>query len=497
MNSARNVMHVAVCALFLMVNVSSAQAKAAPESFAPLVEVLTPAVVNIFTTQKVKQDAESGAELPEGALPPDQMEEFKEFMERFGGGMGGMPDEGMQQDMQSLGSGFVIDSAGYVVTNNHVVEGADEIKVRFQDKKEEYVAKLVGKDAKTDLALLKIESKQPFPFVKFGNSDVSKVGDWVIAIGNPFGLGGSVTAGIISARGRNINAGPFDDFIQTDAAINRGNSGGPMFNTDGEVIGINSAIFSPSGGNVGIGFAVPSSMAEPVLKQLRDGGKIHRAWLGVKIRQVTEEVADSVGLGKDRGAFVEDVTAGSPAQKSRFQAGDVILSFNGKPIEEMHFLPRIVAETKIGSTVPVVVWREGKEITVKVTLAEMKDDEVAENDQSHDSSTPSDASTRTLLGMKLSNLTAELVAQLGKKDVPAKGVVVVGVDAKGVSATRGIRRGDVIIAAAQQEVTTLDGLQKVIEAAKKSARKFILLRIWRSGESTFVTVPLAEKEAKK
>jgi serine protease Do len=499
MMSLRKTMYVALCGLSVMamtatVMPSPVWAKAAPESFAPLVETLTPAVVNVFTTQKVKQDADS--ELPEGTLPPDQMEEFKNFMERFGGGMNPPSDEGAERDMQSLGSGFVIDPAGYIVTNNHVVDGADEIKVRFQDKAE-YVAKLVGRDAKTDLALLKIEGKQPFPSVKFGNSDASKVGDWVIAIGNPFGLGGSVTAGIISARGRNINSGPFDDFIQTDAAINRGNSGGPMFNTEGEVIGINSAIFSPSGGNIGIGFAVPSSMAEPVLKQLREVGKIHRAWLGVKIRQVTEEMSDSVGLKGESGAFVEDVTAGSPAEKAQFKAGDIILSFNGKPIEEMHFLPRIVAETKIASTVPVVVWRDGKEMTIKVTLAEMKDEEVADAAKSKEDKGAVDKASEKMLGMQLSEMTAELKSQLGKKDVPSKGVVVVGVDAKGVSAARGIRRGDVIISAAQQEVSSLKGLHSILDDAKKTARKFILLRVWRAGETTFVTVPLAEKEKAK
>ncbi len=473
-----------------------AVAKAAPESFAPLVEKLMPAVVNISTTQKIKT---SDAMMPEGNLSPDQMDEFRDFMERFGGGQGGMmlPSQPKEQEVQSLGSGFVIDAAGYVVTNNHVIDGAKQITVKFPDKSE-YPAKIVGKDAKMDLALLKIDGKKPFPFVSFGNSDAAKVGDWIIAIGNPFGLGGTVTAGIISARERNINAGPFDDFIQTDAAINRGNSGGPMFNADGEVIGINSAIFSPSGGNVGIGFAVPSSMAQPVLKQLRTEGRTHRAWLGVKIQQVNEEVADSVGLDKPKGALVIEVTPDSPASKAHFKAGDVVIEFNGKAIEEMHLLPRTVAEAKIGGIVPVTVWRDGKPVKLEVKLGEMKDDEEELHAAADDTDAPAKADEGTaLLGMQVTNLSPALKKELSQaKNPPANGVVVLGAKPDSVSSERGIRKGDIITAIGQQEVTSVDVLKSGIAAAKKEARKFALLRIWRKGENTFVTLPLEEKVEK-
>ncbi|MEL6481195.1 MAG: Do family serine endopeptidase, partial [Pseudomonadota bacterium] len=335
---------------------SETQAQARPGSFADLAERLSPAVVNISTAQKVEQAERGEQQVPEGTPFEDL---FRDFFER------GRP-QGPRQ-VQSLGSGFVISAEGYVVTNNHVIEEADEITVNFADGSS-LPAELVGTDPKTDIALLKIEPTQPLEFVKFGDSEASRVGDWVLAIGNPFGLGGSVSAGIISARDRNINAGPYDDFIQTDAAINRGNSGGPLFNLDGEVIGVNTAIISPTGGSIGIGFAVPSAIAENVVAQLQEFGQTKRGWLGVRIQTVNDELAEALGLDRPQGALVADVTSEGPAEEGGIEAGDVILKFDGKDISEMRDLPRIVAETAVGSTVRVVVFRKGKTQSVKVTL---------------------------------------------------------------------------------------------------------------------------------
>lgn len=351
-----------------------------PPGFADLVEKLLPSVVNISTTQEMKS---GGVKLNFKGLPPSkELDEFRDFFEQFGDRFGAPDGEGETRKVTSLGSGFIIDKAGYIVTNHHVIAKANEITVTLHDDSK-YPAKLVGSDAKTDLALIKIESKKPLPSVPFGNSDSLRVGDWVIAIGNPFGLGGSVSAGIVSARSRNINAGPFDDFIQTDAAINRGNSGGPLFNENGEVIGVNSAIFSPSGGNIGIGFAIPTTLAEPVLKQLQEFGRTHRGWLGVKIQYVTEEIAESLGLYKPQGALVLEVNENGPADKAGVKAGDVLLSFDGKPISEMRFLPRMVAETKIGKEVKLDVWRDGRKKMLHITLGELEEDEQVANASSN------------------------------------------------------------------------------------------------------------------
>lgn len=401
------------CIVFLLVGIltlgfapADAVARGTPESFADLVEKLSPAVVNVSTTQKVKGAEGVPFMFPFEGMPPGQMDQFKDFFERFGMPQGG--EEGMEREVQSLGSGFVIDPAGYIVTNNHVIEEADEITVRFQDDTK-YVAKLVGRDSKTDLALLKIEAKGKLPYVTFGDSDSVRVGDWVIAIGNPYGLGGSVTTGIISARSRHINAGPFDDFLQTDAAINRGNSGGPMFDIHGKVIGVNTAIFSPTGGNVGIGFAIPATLAKPVIDQLKQYGRTHRGWLGVKIQHVTDEVADSVGLKKEHGALVLEVTPDSPAAKAGIEPGDVILSFNGQEIKEMRELPRIVAETKIGTSAEVVVWRAEREKEFTVTLGELDEKEEEQ------AATPSSESDTAPKGEKLLGMTLAPVDEATRK----------------------------------------------------------------------------------
>lgn len=465
-----------------------AMARSAPDSFSPLVERLMPAVVNISTTQKISPSELSGQMLPFQDIPQGPgMEEFKEFFERFGGGGKSAP-----QEVQSLGSGFIIDPAGYVVTNNHVITKAEDITVILSDNTK-LKATVVGKDPKTDLALLKVDSKTPLPFVSFGNSDNSKVGDWVIAIGNPFGLGGSVSAGIISARQRNINAGPFDDFIQTDAAINRGNSGGPMFNMDGEVIGINSAIFSPSGGNIGIGFAVPSSLAQPVLKQLRELGKTQRGWLGVKIQEVTDEMAESMGLGKARGALVIEVSPDSPAGKAGIKLGDVITRFDGRDVKEMRQLPRIVAETKIGKEVDVDVFREGKTHSFDITVAELEetDEEMAED-------APADkpkgaGKTEKLLGMELTALNAELRQQYGL-DAGTKGLLVITVDEGSEAAKQDVREGDIIHQIGSTPITDLDEAADALSAVRNAGRKNALIRLEREGEPVFITLPTEEKK---
>ena len=322
-------------ALTMVLGALPAAAKSAPDSFADLADKLLPSVVNISSTQVVREDRGPQApQLPEGSPFGDS---FREFFNR---------NQNAPRRATSLGSGFIISSDGLVVTNNHVIEGADEITVTLSDDSQ-HVATLVGRDPKTDLALLRIDADRDLPAVPWGDSTKSRVGDWVVAIGNPFGLGGTVTAGIISARQRDINQGPYDSFLQTDASINRGNSGGPMFNMDGEVIGVNTAIFSPTGGSVGVGFAVPSTIVSRVIAQLQEFGQTRRGWLGVRIQTVTDEIAESIGLDKARGALVSSVTADGPAEEGGIKAGDVVLSFDGKSVDSMRELPRIVAETDI------------------------------------------------------------------------------------------------------------------------------------------------------
>ncbi len=469
-----------------------ARADSVPGSFANLAEKLSPAVVNISTTQKVKGGG-GPILMPFGdGMPQGQMDQFKDFFEQFG-----MPNKGgdaPEQEVQSLGSGFVIDPEGFIVTNNHVIDEADEITVRFQDETQ-YKAKLVGRDSKTDLALLKIDAKKRLPFVTFGDSDAVRVGDWVMAIGNPYGLGGSVTTGIISARSRHINAGPFDDFLQTDAAINRGNSGGPMFDMDGHVIGVNSAIFSPTGGNVGIGFAIPSALVRPVIDQLKEYGRTHRGWLGVKIQHVTDEVADSLGMDKARGALVLEITPDSPAAKAGLETGDVILSFDGKPVKEMRELPRIVAETKIGSSVKITVWRKESTKNFSVTTGELdEEEEETKTAASEEESTLPKG--EKMLGMRLAPLDEELRKQfnLPKK---AQGIVVLEVQSGSEAGSRGITQGDIIAGVGQEDVADIAQLKKQIAAAKNEGKKFALLRILRGKSATFVTVPTEEEKEKK
>ncbi len=463
-------------------------AQAVPESFAPIVAPLMPAVVNISTTQKVTAQAGPAMAFPNLPEGDPQAEQFRQLFKQFGQQFGN--SEPQEREVTSLGSGFVIDPSGYVVTNNHVVLHADEITVIFSDNTH-LPAKLVGRDSKTDLALLKVTPPKPLAFVKLGDSDAMKVGDWVIAVGNPFGLGGSVSAGIVSARGRNINAGPFDDYIQTDAAINRGNSGGPLFNTAGEVVGINSAIFSPTGANIGIGFAIPTALAKPVLAQLRGEGHVHRAALGVKIQEVSDEIANSIGLASPHGALVLEVTPGSPAEKAGIAAGDVITSFDGTDIKEMRNLPRAVADTKIGKTVDVKLLRKGKELTYHVTVTEQKDDDAdADQPAKTDSGKPGAKKPDSrVLGMVLQPLNAELRARLSlPKEL--NGVVVTELDRDSPVAQQGVRPGDVILDVNQNAVKTSEDVNAQVDAAKKAKREFVLMRIARGETVQFITVPV-------
>lgn len=469
-----------------------ALAAATPESFAPLVEKLTPAVVNVYTTQKV----ESPVMQPFGfgmQLPDDpRFDPFRQFFEGMPrGAMPGTPQT-REREVVSLGSGFIVDPSGYVVTNNHVIAKADKVSIKLHEDTE-LDATIVGRDPKTDLALLKVKSDTPLPFVRFGDSNNVRVGDWVIAIGNPFGLGGSVSAGIISARSRSINAGPFDDFLQTDAAINRGNSGGPMFNINGEVIGINTAIFSPTGGNVGIGFAVPSELAQPVLEQIKKFGRTHRAWLGVKIQPVSEEIAESMGLKDAHGALVIDTTPEGPAAKAGIKSGDIIQVFNGQNIKEMRHLPRLVAESPIGEKVTMQVWRNGTAKTFRVKLEELEEKEPPQAKKSDKKTSAKESEGEAILGMRVATITDSL-RQRFRLSKEVKGVLVVDVAHGGVASEQGLRSGDIITQVQSTEVKDASNLLKLIDAAKKKGRKHALVQVQRGSESVFLTLPTNVKK---
>ncbi|MGB9142544.1 MAG: Do family serine endopeptidase, partial [Aestuariivirga sp.] len=371
-------------------------------SVADLAEQLLPSVVEISVQSKAESDGQAMQlpELPENSPFKDFFDEFLKKQRK------GQAPEQEDRTVNSMGSGFVVDPSGLIVTNNHVVEGAENIEVHFQDSTI-LKAELVGRDPKTDLAVIRVKPDKPLPVVAFGDSDVLRIGEWVVAIGNPFGLGGSVSLGIVSARNRDINAGPYDDFIQTDAAINKGNSGGPLFNLKGEVVGINTAIFSPSGGSVGIGFSVPANTAKGVVAQLIKYGETRRGWFGVKIQSVTDDIAESMAMGKARGALIADVTKTGPAEKAGIEPGDVVIEFNGKPVKEMKDLPRIVADTEIGTKVPVKIFRKGKELEITAEVGRLEDGEkvVAQQD-STPGTTPAPA-VATTLGMTVSSMTDE------------------------------------------------------------------------------------------
>lgn len=480
----------ALLALAMMFASASAQARSAPDSFADLAEKLLPSVVNISTTQVI--EGRSGPQMPQ--LPPGSPFEefFKEFMDR------NQPQgkQRRQRKATSLGSGFILDIGkngdAYVITNNHVIEGADEITVILQDNAR-LKAQLIGRDAKTDIAVLKVKSNDKMVAVGFGNSDDARVGDWVMAIGNPFGLGGTVTAGIISARGRDIQSGPYDNFIQTDASINRGNSGGPLFDMDGKVIGINSAIYSPTGGSVGIGFSIPSSGAQPIIKQLIKFGEVKRGWLGVHIQGVTEEIAETLGLKKARGALVASLIEDGPAAKSGIKAGDVILKFDGKPVPTMRKLPRIVAETEVDKPVKVLVWRDGKKVTINVTIGMLEEDQSA-SAGAGDGKKQTETSDKMVdaLGLTLGEVTPSLRERF-KLDAGARGVVVTDVADDGAAFEKGIRPGDLIVEVAQQEVTTPGQVIDKVDAARKNGDKRVLLLIEGQSGLRFVALSINKK----
>ncbi|MBN8891902.1 MAG: serine protease [Rhodospirillales bacterium 70-18] len=466
-----------------------AQARSAPESFADLAESLLPGVVNISTSQTIT--SKSGPDVP--VFPPGSPFEqfFKDFMDKNRPGQRGQPAP--PRKMQSLGSGFIVDPSGIVITNNHVIDGADEITVTLHDGST-LKAKLIGRDDRTDIAVLKVNPDKPLHAVPFGDSDKARVGDWVLAIGNPFGLGGSVTAGIISARGRDISQGPYDNFIQTDAAINKGNSGGPLFNMAGEVIGINTAIYSPSGGSIGIGFSIPSNLARTVVAQLRDFGHARRGWLGVRIQQVTPDIAESVGLKEAGGAMVAGVNDGGPAEQAKIRNGDIILKFNGQDVKEMRTLPRIVAETEIGKEVPVVVWRDGHELVLQAKVGELPDDQ-KQADAKPEKPAPDKGIELSDLGMKLEAITPETRDKY-QLTADQKGVLVTGVTNGTPAADKGLKPGDVIVEVQQEEVATPADVQKLVDKIRKTSRKSVLMLVQSGDGLRWVPLSLAPNERK-
>jgi serine protease Do len=457
-----------------------------PESVADLAEGLLEAVVNISTSQTVRGGGPNTVpmpQLPEGSPFQDFFDDF--FKNRGGNNSG-------PRRVQSLGSGFVIDAAqGIIVTNNHVIADADEIEANFSDGSK-LKAELIGRDTKTDIAVLKVDpSRKALKAVKFGDSDGIRIGDWVMAIGNPFGLGGSVSIGIVSARNRDINSGPYDDFIQTDAAINRGNSGGPLFNMKGDVIGINTAIISPSGGSIGIGFSIPAKLAVNVIDQLREFGETRRGWLGVRIQPVTDDIAESLGMTSARGALVAGVIKGGPVDDGSIQPGDVIIRFDGRDIVEMRDLPRIVADSPVGKEVDVLVVRKGKEETVKVTLGRLEDSEelaAAEGGETTDGEESGPVSTATVLGMTISELDDETRTRL-EISADVSGVVVTEVAPNSAAAEKGVTVGEVITEIAQESVSTPQQVVDRINALKQQGRKNALLMLSsKTGELRFTTI---------
>jgi serine protease Do len=477
----------AVAAIALPLLAGRAAARG-PDGIADVAEMVIDAVVNISTSQTV--DSQAG---PTPQLPPGSP--FEEFFDEFFKNRRGQPGDNQGRDhaprrVNSLGSGFIIDPSGVVVTNNHVIADADEVNVILNDGTK-LKAEIVGRDQKTDLALLRVKPDRPLKAVQFGDSDKLRLGEWVIAIGNPFSLGGTVTAGIVSARNRDINSGPYDNYIQTDAAINRGNSGGPLFNLDGEVIGVNTAIISPSGGSIGIGFAVPSKTVVGVMDQLRQFGETRRGWLGVRIQQVTDDIAESLGMKQPRGALVAGVDDKGPAKPAGIEPGDVIVNFDGKDIKEMRDLPRVVADTPVGKDVPVTVVRKGKEETKTVKLGRLEDGEKLAALNKTPQPTPEEKSVvKKTLGLDLANLSDELRKRYKIKDT-VKGVVITGVDPGSASAEKRLSAGDVIVEVAQEAVANATDVQKRIEQLKKEGRKSALLLVANAdGELRFVALTL-------
>ena len=475
----RSIRGLAFGLIALTAPVAAAAARPAPDSFAELANQLLPTVVNISTTQTLNPDAQTQGmpELPQDS-PLQQL--FKDYLK----------NHKLPRHVTSLGSGFVIDPSGLIVTNEHVIDDADQITVTLNDGTT-LPAKLVGRDQKTDLALLRVKPAKPLPATHFGDSDHAHVGDWVLAIGNPFGLGSTVTAGIVSARNRDIAAGPYDDFIQTDAPINRGNSGGPLFDMSGNVVGINSVIYSPSGGSVGIGFSIPSNMAREVIAQLREYGVTKRGWLGVRVQQVTDDVAEGLSLPNSNGALVADVTPGGPAAKAGMQVGDLITGFDGKPIPDSRALPRLVADTAVGKAVTVDFVRAGKKQTLHLTIARLDDGD--------DHPTPAKPATPPPPAKQGSALSG-LGLTLGALDAPARtkfhlgtdvqGVVVTNVSSDSPAGDNNMHAGDVIVQLEGQTVHTPDDVSRRLDADAKAGKKVEVMLVSRDGINTFVALRL-------
>ncbi len=458
-----------------------------PDGIADVAEKVINAVVNISSSQSV--DTRGSTALPPN-LPPGSP--FEEFFDEFfkNRRQQGDDNRGPPRRVNSLGSGFIIDPSGIVVTNNHVIADADEITVILNDGTR-LKAELVGRDTKVDLAVLRVKPDKPLTAVQFGDSDKLRLGEWVIAIGNPFSLGGTVTAGIVSARNRDIKSGPYDNYIQTDAAINRGNSGGPLFNLDGEVVGINTAIISPSGGSIGIGFSVPSKTALPIIDQLRQYGETRRGWLGVRIQQVSDDIAESLGIKPPRGALVAGVDDKGPAKPAGIVAGDVIIRFDGKDIREVRDLPRIVADTPVGKEVEVVIIRKGQEETRTVVLDRLDDgDHQTSPTRKNAPPPPEKTVVQKVLGLDLATMTDDLRKRFKIKD-SVKGVVITGVDAVSPAADKRLNMGDVVVEIAQEPVADADALLKRVEQLKQEGKKSALFLVASpDGELRFVALNL-------
>jgi serine protease Do len=482
----------AICLGAATALISAPASARGPDGIADIAEKVIDAVVNISTTQTVEAKAGGDGRGAMPQLPPGSpFEEFFDdfFKNRRGGGPGGDKGGGGMQPRKtnSLGSGFIVDTAGIVVTNNHVIADADEINVIMNDGTK-IKATLVGVDKKTDLAVLKFTPVKPLIAVKFGDSDKLRLGEWVIAIGNPFSLGGTVTAGIVSARNRDINSGPYDSYIQTDAAINRGNSGGPLFNLDGEVIGVNTLIISPSGGSIGIGFAVPSKTVAGVVDSLRQFGELRRGWLGVRIQQVTDEIAESLNIKPARGALIAGVEEKGPAKPAGIEPGDVVIKFDGKDIKEPKDLSRVVADTAVGKAVDVVIIRKGQEETKQVTLGRLEDGEKTVQASTKTQPEAEKPPTQKALGLDLAGLSKDLRSRYKIKD-SVKGVVITSVDSSSDAAEKRLSAGEVIVEVAQEAVTNAADVKKRVDQLKKDGKKSILLLVSNAdGELRFVAL---------
>jgi serine protease Do len=483
---ARVISGAAAAAILGFALATPSYADTMPPSFADLAAKVSPAVVNVSSTHTMNQSDDQGpGGLPFDFPPGSPFEQFfKQFQEQQ------QEQNKHPRKVTSLGSGFIIDPDGYIVTNNHVIDEAKDIEVTMTDGAE-YSAKLIGTDPKTDLALLKVSTKKPLPYVSFGDSDKMRIGDWVLAVGNPFGLGGSVTAGIVSARGRDIHEGPYDDFLQIDASINQGNSGGPTFSTDGSVIGINTAIVSPSGGSVGIGFAIPSNLAKPIIAELKQQGHIDRGWLGVAIQQLTPDLTQGMGLSSDKGALVSSVQDGSPAAAAGVKAGDVVLKFGDHVIDSPRDLSRIVAETPSGTTVAMKIWRSGSEQTVNVKIAPMKEDVASAESSQNSSKGPSATDTVEQLGATLAPVTDATRQQFGL-DEKTEGVVIADLEQDSALADQGVRAGDVIERVNDHKVTNPADVAKALRQAHDDNRSVAVMLISRDGSDRFVAVQISQ-----